>query len=84
MKDYLYYKNNKNEEYDYTDTIIPSTPKHNILLGCIQCKQTYACAYSCKDTECVHYNLKKKWMKRPHTCSEWFKENRNKIEDKWI
>ena len=76
MKDYLWYKRNTKEEYDYTDTVKPETPKQCILLNCIQCKGTYTDAFCCKETECNSYNFKKKWMKRPHICSDWFREHR--------
>lgn len=84
MKDYLYYKQHNKESYDYDITVKGKTPKEAILLNCISCKQTYTNAYHCNESECQFYNYRKNWIKRPHTCSEWFKENRNRIEDRWI
>ena len=77
MKDYLYYKQNNKESYDSDDTNITNIkPKERILLNCIQCRGTYSDAYSCKEYSCPLYEAKAKWMKRPHTCSEWFLEHR--------
>jgi len=84
MKNYLYYKQHNQEEYDYTSTDITSIkPKEAILLKCINCKGNYSNAYKCTEYSCPLYYMKNNWMKRPHTCSDWFVENRNKIEDMW-
>lgn len=83
MKNYLYYKQHNQEYYDETCTdILDIKPRERILLYCIQCKCTYSDAYKCKKYECPLYEAKKKWMKRPHTCSEWFKNNRQDFD--WI
>jgi hypothetical protein len=78
MKNYLYYKQNNSEQYDPTTTNITNiTAKETILLKCISCKDTYSDAYKCKDCCCPLYYNKQKWMKRPHSCSDWFRENRH-------
>lgn len=78
MKNYLYYKQHNQEYFDPTEANITGiTPKERILLRCIQCKCTYSDAYKCKDCSCVNYEAKKNWMKRPHTASDWFIENRH-------
>lgn len=83
MRNYNFYKQNNQEPYDVTETEITNiTPKERILLGCIQCKETYTNAYKCNCVDCVFYQAKKKWMKRPHTCSEWFFNN--KTLPKWL
>lgn len=78
MKNLLYYKQNNKEHYDFYETDITGIkPKEAILLKCICCSETYTDAYKCQDTSCPLYYLKKQWMKRPHTASNWFLENRN-------
>jgi len=75
---YLYYKSNNKIEYDSTIGI-PESPKDAILLTCIKCCKTYTDAWKCNKSDCPLYNFKKKWMKRPHTASEWFLKNKHDI-----
>lgn len=73
----MYYKKHNSEWYDENETNITDIKfKERILLKCIKCKNTYSEAYKCKECDCPLYEAKTKWMKKPHTCSDWFLNNR--------